>query len=76
MSTMVNDEHLKEMLEKAGKLQREIVKEIDNLQNSGTLPKDLHIKMNSIKSGVTELIKEINKKIYRQTTLSDYTTDE
>lgn len=73
---MVNDEHLKEMLEKAGKLQREIVKEIDNLQNSGTLPKDLHNKMNSIKSGVTELIKEINKKIYRQTTLSDYTTDE
>ena len=73
---MVNDEHLKEMLEKAGKLQREIVKEIDNLQNSGTLPKDLHNKMNSIKSGVTELIKEINKKIYRQTTLTDYTTDE
>ena len=73
---MVNDEHLKEMLEKAGKLQREIVKEIDILQNSGTLPKDLHNKMNSIKSGVTELIKEINKKIYRQTTLSDYTTNE
>ena len=73
---MVNDEHLKEMLEKAGKLQREIVKEIDNLQQSGTMPRDLHNKMNSIKTGVTELIKEINKKIYRQTTLSDYTTDE
>ena len=73
---MVNDEHVKEILEEAGRIQRTIVKEIDNLQNSGTLPKDLHNKMNLIKSGVTELIKEINKKIYRQTTLSDYTTDE
>ena len=73
---MVNDEHLKEILEKAGRIQRTIVKEIDDLQNSGTLPNDLHNKMNLIKSGVTELIKEINEKIYRQTTLRDYTTDE
>ena len=73
---MVNDEHLKEILEKAGRIQRTIVKEIDDLQNSGSLPKDLHKKMNLIKSGVTELIKEINEKIYRQTTLRDYTTDE
>ena len=73
---MADADDLKQMLEKAGKLQREIVKEIDNLQQSGTMPRDLHNKMNSIKSGVTELIKEINKKIYRQTTLSDYTTDE
>jgi len=73
---MVKEEHLKEMLEKAGKLQREIVKEINNIQNAGTLPRDLHKKMNLIKSGVTELIREINNKIYRQTTLSDYTTDE
>ena len=73
---MVNDEHLKEILEKAGRIQIKIVKEIDDLQNSGTLPKDLHKKMNLIKSGVTELIKEINEKIYRQTTLRDYTTDE
>ena len=73
---MADADDLKQMLEKAGKLQREIVKEIDNLQQSGTLPKDLHDKMNSIKTGVTELIKEINKKIYRQTTLTDYTTDE
>ena len=54
----------------------EDIQEIDDLQNSGTLPKDLHKKMNLIKSGVTELIKEINEKIYRQTTLRDYTTDE
>ena len=73
---MVNEEHLKEILEEAGRIQRTIVKEIDNLQNSGTLPKELHKKMNLIKSGVTELIKEINDKIYRQTTLTDYTTDE
>ena len=73
---MVNDEHVKEILEEAGRIQRTIVKEIDNLQNSGTLPKELHKKMNLIKSGVTELIKEINDKIYRQTTLTDYTTDE
>ena len=73
---MADADDLKQMLEKAGKLQREIVKEIDNLQQSGTLPRDLHNKMNSIKTGVTELIKEINKKIYRQTTLTDYTTDE
>ena len=53
---MVNDEHLKEMLEKAGKLQRGIVKEIDNLQNSGTLPKDLHIKMKLIKSENSSLM--------------------
>jgi len=73
---MADADDLKQMLEKAGKLQREIVKEIDNLQQSGTLPRDLHNKMNSIKTGVTELIKEVNKKIYRQTTLTDYTTDE
>tara|TARA_A100001201_G_scaffold131133_1_gene117208 strand:+ start:114 stop:335 length:222 start_codon:yes stop_codon:yes gene_type:complete len=73
---MADADDLKQMLEKAGKLQREIVKEIDNLQQSGTLPKDLHNKMNSIKTGVTELIKEVNKKIYRQTTLTDYTTNE
>mgnify|MGYP001495774940 FL=1 len=73
---MADADDLKQMLEKAGKLQREIVKEIDSLQQSGTLPKDLHDKMNSIKTGVTELIKEVNKKIYRQTTLTDYTTDE
>tara|TARA_R100001126_G_C4823810_1_gene148116 strand:- start:534 stop:755 length:222 start_codon:yes stop_codon:yes gene_type:complete len=73
---MADADDLKQMLEKAGKLQREIVKEIDNLQQSGTMPRDLHNKMNSIKTGVTELIKEINKKIYRQTTLTDYTTDE
>ena len=72
---MADADDLKQMLEKAGKLQREIVKEIDNLQQSGTLPRDLHNKMNSIKTGVTELIKEVNKKIYRQTTLTDYTTD-
>ena len=73
---MADADDLKQMLEKAGKLQREIVKEIDNLQQSGTMPRDLHNKMNSIKTGVTELIKEVNKKIYRQTTLTDYTTDE
>ena len=73
---MADADDLKQMLEKAGKLQREIVKEIDNLQQSGTMPSDLHNKMNSIKTGVTELIKEVNKKIYRQTTLTDYTTDE
>ncbi len=73
---MADADDLKQMLEKAGKLQREIVKEIDNLQQAGTMPRDLHNKMNSIKTGVTELIKEVNKKIYRQTTLTDYTTDE
>ena len=73
---MADADDLKQMLEKAGKLQREIVKEIDNLQQSGTMPRDLHNKMNSIKTGVTELIKEINKKIYRQKKFSDYTTDE
>jgi mRNA interferase MazF len=45
----ISEEKLKEILEKAGRIQRTIVKEIDDLQNSGTLPKDLHKKMNLIK---------------------------
>jgi len=36
------------------------------------LPKEITNALNGIQRGVNELIKEINDKIYRQTTLGDF----
>jgi len=73
---MTKETDVKIILENASRIHKTILKEIDNVQNSGTLPKDIQVKMNLIKTGVTLLIKAINDKVYRQMTLDDYTTDD
>ena len=70
---MTVDEDVKRILEDASRIHKTILTEIENVQNSGNLPKDVNTNLNLIKKGITELIKEINDKIYRQKTLDEYT---
>jgi|TARA_B100000035_G_scaffold161102_1_gene137257 hypothetical protein len=60
------------VLDSAKRVQATIVKEITDIKNAGTLPKEITNALNAILRKVNELVKEINDKIYRQTTLGDF----
>jgi len=60
------------VLDSAKRVQATITKEISDIKSAGTLPKEITNALNGIQRGVNELIKEINDKIYRQTTLGDF----
>ena len=60
------------VLDSAKRVQATIVKEIMDIKNAGTLPKEITNALNAILRKVNELVKEINDKIYRQTTLGDF----
>ena len=69
---MSEEDARKEIVSQSKKIQSIITTELDNIKNSGTLPREVIINLNKIQSGVNELVRAINDKLYHQTTLDDF----
>jgi|TARA_B100001059_G_C17583400_1_gene451001 hypothetical protein len=69
---MSEEDARKEIVSQSKKIQSVITTELDNIKNSGTLPREVIINLNKIQTGVNELVRAINDKLYHQTTLDDF----
>ncbi len=69
---MSEEDARKEIVSQSKKIQSVITTELDNIKNSGTLPREVIINLNKIQMGVNELVRAINDKLYHQTTLDDF----